>query len=496
LLKSKRQQYHQQIAQVLEAQFPETKETQPELVAHHYTEAGLAEQAIPCWQQAGERATQRSANVEAIAHLSKGLALLNTLPETSERARQELPLQIALGVPLMVTKGYAAPELERAYTRARELCQEVGELPQLFSILGGLWVFYEHRPEYKMAHELAEHALREAQRMQDPSQLMWGHYFLGETLRFLGQAALARVHLEKALTLYDPPQHRALAFRAGGDPGTDSLTELALALWALGYPGQALKKLHEALAIAREISHPFNSATALAYAAWLHSLRRDGAATKEWAEATITLASDQRFPYWLAIGTILRGWALVEQGQAEEGLAQLHQGLGAYRAISAWDRPHLLALLAAAYGKVGQPEEGVSTLAEALTLVNTTGEQFYEAELYRLKGELLLTQEIKRQKAKGKRQKSENPTANSQILDPQSEAEACFHQAREIARRQQAKSLELRASTSLARLWQQQGKQAEARQMLAEIYDWFTEGFDTKDLQEAKALLDELGEGV
>jgi class 3 adenylate cyclase/predicted ATPase len=482
LLKSRRQQLHQRVAHVLEEQFPETVESQPELVAHHYTEAGLTAQAIPYYERAGERARQRSAHAEAISHLSKGLELLMTLPDTPERARQELPLQIALGVPLMITKGYAAPELERAYTRARELCREVGELPQLFSILGGLWVFYEHRPEYKMAHELAEHCLREAQRMQDPSRLMWGHYFLGETLRFLGQPALACVHLEKALTLYDPPQHRAIAFRTGGDPGTDSLTELALALWSLGYPDQALKKLHEALSIAREISYPFNSATALAYAAWLHSLCRDGPATKEWAEATMTLASEQRFPYWLAIGTILQGWALVEQGKGEEGLAQLHQGLVAYRAISAWYRPHLLALLAEAYGKVGQPEEGLRALDEALTLVNTTGEQFYEAELYRLRGMLTLQQQSTVQAPK-------STIANSQA---ETEAEACFHQALAIARRQQAQSLELRTSTSLARLWQQQGKRVEAHQLLSEIYGWFTEGFDTKDLQEAKAILEEL----
>jgi tetratricopeptide (TPR) repeat protein len=482
LLKSRRQRLHQQVAQVLEEQFPDTVERQPELVAHHYSEAGLTAHAIPYYERAGERARQRSAHAEAISHLTKGLELLMTLPDTPERARQELPLQVALGVPLMITKGYATPELERACTRARELCREVGELPQLFSILAGLWVFYEHRPEYHMAHELAEDSLREAQRMQDPAQLMWGHYFLGETLRFLGQSAFARVHLEKALTLYDPPQHRALVFRAGGDPGTDSLTELALALWALGYPDEALKKLHAALSIAREVSYPFNSATAFAYAAWLHSLRRDGAATKEWAEATITLAREQRFPYWLAIGTILRGSALVEQGQGEEGLAQLHQGLVAYRAISAWYRPHLLALLAEAHGKVGQTEEGVSTLDEALTLVHTTGEQFYEAELYRLRGTLTLQQQ------------SNVHGPKSTIATPQAEteAEAYFHTALAIARRQQAKSLELRTSTSLARLWHQQGKQAEARQLLTEIYGWFIEGFDTKDLQEAKALLEEL----
>ncbi len=249
-------------------------------------------------------------------------------------------------------------------------------------------------------------------------------------------------------------------------------TDVNLALWSLGYPDQALRRSHEALTLAQELSHPFSLAIALCFAAELHQYRREGRATQERAEAAITLCTEQGFALWLATGTILRGWALAEQRQGEEGIAQIRQGLVAYRAMgSELARPQFLALLAEAYGKASQPEEGLSVLAEALAVVNKTGERFCEAELYRLKGQLTLQSQVESHKSKVE------------------EAEACFHKAIDIARRQQAKSLELRAVVSLSRLWQQQGKQEEARKLLSEIYNWFTEGFDTKDLQEAKALL-------
>jgi predicted ATPase len=488
LLKSRRQQLHQQIAQVLADRFTETVETQPELVAYHYTEAGLIEQALPYWQKAGERATQRSAYVEASSHLTKGLEILKTLPDTPARAQQELTLQTALGSALMATKGFGAPEVEQAYARARELCRQVGETPQLFSVLGGLWTFYRHRTEYKTAHELAEQFLRLAQRVQDSYRLVWAHYLMGETLSLLGESASARVHLEQGITLYDPQQYRSLALRTGMDPGTLNLSRVAIALWNLGYPDQALKRSHEALTLAQEISHPLNLTWALGYAVHLHPLRREGQAAQERAETLMVVSTEQGFPYYLATGTILRGWALTEQGQAEEGIAQIRQGLAAYRA--SWSEqgwPYYLALLAEAYGKTGQAEEGLIVLAEALEMVNRTGECGYEAELYRLKSELTLQ---KFQVSSSKFQVQESP--RSEVRSPESEAEECFLKAIEIARKQQAKSLELRAVMSLSRLWQKQGRKEEARQMLAEIYGWFTEGFDTKDLQEAKALLEEL----
>jgi len=498
LLKSKRQQYHQQIAQVLEERFPETVESQPELLAHHYTEAGLTAQAIPYWQQAGQRAIQRSANSEAIAHLTKELDLIKTLPDTPERTQQELTLQIALGGPLMATKGFAAPEVEKAYARARELCQQVGETPQLFLVLWGLWAFYTVRAELQAARELGEQSLSLAQSVQDPALLLWAHLMVGVTLFWLGEFASAQAHLEQSVALYDPQQHRSHAFFYGQSPKVSCLSIATWALWLLGYPDQAQERIRGALALAQELSHPFSLVYALFYAASLHRFRREVQAAQERAEALIALSREQGFLYRLTFGTILRGWATVEQGQGEEGITQIRQGLAAFQATGAGVvRPYFLALLAEAYGKVGQGEKGLSVLAEAFAVVDRTGERLYEAELYRLKGELSLQSRQVEDKPKTSQDKSavrspESEDTDPRPLAPDPQAEACFHKAIEIARRQSAKSLELRAVMSLSRLWQQQGKKDEARQMLAEIYGWFTEGFDTADLQEAKALLQEL----
>ena len=477
LLKSKRQQLHQQIAHVLEERFPETTETQPELLAHHYTEAGLSAQAIPYWQQAGQKAIGRSANIEAFAHLTKGLELLKTLPDTPERAQQELMLQVALSTPLMLTRGWAAPEVGRVHSRARELCRQIGETPQLFPVLHGMWTFHFIRAELQTAQELGEQLLTLAQSAQDSALLLEAHRTLGESLYVRGELVLAQQHFEQGIALYDPQQHRSLAFLYGHDPGVSFLSIGAFALLCLGYPDQALARSHEAVTLARELSHPFSLAYALYVAAVFHGLRREGQAAQEGAEALIALCSEQGFSYWLVWGTILRGWALAEQGQGEEGIARMREGLAALQAMGAeLARPFFLALLAEAYGKVGQAEEGLTLLAEALDVVNKTGECISEAEPYRLKGELTLAQS----------------SVQSLASSVQKEAEECFWKAIEIARKQSAKSLELRAVRSLARLWQSQGKKAEAQQLLAEIYGWFTEGFDTKDLQEAKALLEEL----
>ncbi|MBI3797574.1 MAG: tetratricopeptide repeat protein, partial [Deltaproteobacteria bacterium] len=489
LLKSTRQQYHQQIAQVLEDRFAETVETHPELVAHHYTEAGLVRQAIPYWQRAGQKAAERSANVEAIAHLTKGLELLKTLPDTPERAQQELMLQIALGASLQATKGYAAPEVEQAYTRARELCRQVGETPQLFSVLLGLGAFYFTRAELQTARELGEQCLALAQRIQDPARLVPAHYLLGMTLLYLGEPASARKYFEQGIALYDPQKHRSHTYRAAvQNPGVSCLSYAAFALWCLGYPDQALKRSYTAITLAQELAHPFSLAWALSNPTSVHQFRGEAQAAREQAEASMVLCREHGFPLFLASGTHMRGVALAEQGEVEEGIVQMRRGLSAWRATGAEiARPPLLASLAAAYGKTGQIEEGLTVLAEALSVVDRSGERVYEAELYRLKGTLTL------QKFQVSGSKFQVPP-NTQHLAPntQEEAEACFLKAIDVARRQQAKSLELRAVMSLARLWQQQGKKEEARQMLAEIYNWFTEGFDTADLQEAKALLEEL----
>ncbi len=469
LLKSTRQQYHQRIAQVLATQLPEIAETQPELVAHHYTEAGLSAQAMSYWQRAGQQAIERSANLEAINHLTKGLELLKALPETTERTQQELTLRIALGAPLMATKGYGAEEVAQCYTRAWELSRQVRESPQLFQALCGLHRFYLLRAELQPARELGGQLLSLAQRGQYPALLLEAHRTLGQTFFWLGEFPIAQVHIEQGMALYDPERRHFHAFLYGRDPGVDCYSYASVVLWCLGYPDQALKRKNEVLTLAQELSHPFSLASAFGFAGFLHTLRREGQASQEQAEATMALATEQDFAHWLAHGMIFRGWALAEQG--EEGTAQIRQGIDAWRAAGdELARPCCLALLAEACAKEGQAEEGLSALAEALAVVHKTGERVYEAELYRLKGALLLA-------------RSTRQTA---------EAEACFHQALNIARHQQAKSWELRAAMSLSRLWQRLGKRAEAHQLLAEIYGWFTEGFDTADLQEAKALLAEL----
>jgi class 3 adenylate cyclase/predicted ATPase len=462
LLRSTRQQVHQRIAHVLETQFPEIVETQPELVAHHYTEAGRSEQAVGYWLRAGQHATERSAHVEAISHLSKGLEVLKTLPKTPERAQHELTLQLALGVPLMVTKGHAAPEAEHAYARARALCQQVGETPQLFRVLVGLWRFYLVRGALRTARELAEQLLTLTARVHDP---------LGVTCFYLGELTEARSHLEQAMARYALQKRRSDASRAVQDPGVAGLSYLAWTLWVLGYPDQALTRSQEALTLAQELAHPFSLAFALHFAAIFHQLRGEAHVTQQRAEGVIALSGEQGFPFFWSMGMILRGWALATQGQVAEGITQMHQGLTAHRATGAeLNRPHHLAMLVEAYARGGQAEEGLRVLAEALAAAHETENRVYEAELSRVKGELLL------------------------VLSTEHEmkADACFRQALEIARRQQAKSWELRAALSFSRLWQRQGKRDAARQLLAEICSWFTEGFDTADLQEAKALLEAL----
>jgi class 3 adenylate cyclase/predicted ATPase len=471
LLKSTRQHYHQRIAQVLEAQFPETAETQPELVAHHYTEAGLTEQAVSYWHKAGQRASERLAHVEAISHLRQGLALLQTLLETPQRRQREVDMLITLGASLIAVKGFAAPEVGEIYTSARQLCAHLEDPYQLFPVLRGLWQYYHVRINFRTAHALGEQLLGLAQQAQDAAMLVAAHAAVGRTLFYLGEIAVSYTHFTQGMALYDPSQHRASAFLYGENAGVLCHSFAASALWLLGYPDQALARSHETVTLAQQIAHPFSLSFALCCAAIFHQLRREERAAQEHAEAAISLAKEQGFPYLMAIGSLLRGWALVQQGQAKEGIEQLHQGGRAYRATGAeLLRSYYLMLLAKAYGTMGQPEAGLTVLAEALTHADTTGERRSEPEMYRLKGELLL----------------------QQSSDNHLEAQACYRHALDLARNQQAKSLELRTARSLSKLWQQQGKHQEAHDLLAPVYHWFTEGFDTADLQEAKALLEAL----
>jgi class 3 adenylate cyclase/predicted ATPase len=472
LLRSTRQQFHQRIAQVLEVQFPMLVETQPELVAQHYTAAGFAEQAVPYWQRASQQASDRSADLEAISHLTTGIELLKTLPETPEHTQQALMLHIALGAALQMAKGQAAPEVEHAYTQARALCQQVGETPELVPVLLGLWRFYIGRPQLHTARELGETLLRLAQHANDPALAVVSHYALGVAWFFLGALPAARTHLEAGIARYTSNQRRDPTFRMGQDPGVSCRVHAARTLWLLGYPEQALARLHEALALAHELAHPYSLAWARCVAAFVFQFCRDVPAVHEHAEAAVALATEQDFPQWAAYGMSVRGWALAMQGQGEEGLAQVHRGIAAYRAAGAAQLvPYFCTILAEVFDHLGHPEDGLQALAEAHTLVEQHEERWWEAEIHRLWGVLLLK--------------------NS--MTPQAEAETWLQRALDVARRQEAKSLELRATMSLSRLWQQQGKQAEAHALLALVYGWFTEGFDTADLQEAKALLEELG---
>ncbi|HEV8714255.1 MAG TPA: AAA family ATPase, partial [Candidatus Binatia bacterium] len=498
LLLERRKMLHERTAQGIEGLFGTQLEDRYSELAHHYSHSGNTEKAIKYLQKAGQQAGQRSAYEDAISHLTLALELLKTLPDTPERARQELTLQIALGAALVAIKGYGAPEVARVYTRARELYQqEMGDIPQFLPLLFGLWKFYSARGDFHTAHELAEQLMRSAQKVQDRVLLVPAHFALGFTLFRQGELAAARSHLEQGIALYDPEQHRpdrATTFLYAQDPLVVCLSWASWTLWYLGYPDQARASSEKALSLAHELAHPLSLAFALHFAAVLHRLRREAPIAQERAAATIALASEQGFPYWAGGGLFVHGWALAEQGKVEEGITQMYQGIAAWRAAGAVQLGQPLIVLAEVYGKAGRVQEGLSVLAEALAEVQNSKEHWREAELHRIKGQLTLQSRQVKDESKTSQDKSE--VTNPQHLAPSSqaeaEAEACFSQAIEIARTQSAKSLELRAVMSLSRLWQSQGKKTEARQILAETYDWFTEGFDTGDLQEAKALLEEL----
>jgi predicted ATPase len=468
---SRRQHDHRQVAQVLIEQFPEIASAQPEVLAQHYTEAGATTQALPVWQRAGQRAAERSAHLEAIAHFTRGLASLQALPDTPERDQHELTLQLSLGVSVISTQGYAAPDVKRIYIRARTLCQRLGEHAQLADVLRGLWYYHTAQGQPHTARELGEQLLMLGQRLQDQALRLEAHRLLGTTLARMGELLAARAHLAQALSLYDPHQHGMLAFRFVIDPGAISQAYVAWLLWMLGYPDQARQQLQAGLTMAAALPHPFTKGLVCVWASVLHQWFREAQVARELAETAITLSTERGFPFWRALGTILRGWALTVQAQHAEGMAQVSQGLAAWRTLGEGLLPLGLALAAETSATLGQTTDSLMALDEALALVEKIEERFCEAELYRLKGEML--------------RHLETPRACL-------EAEACFQQALAIARRQSAKSWELRAATSLARLWQQQGKRSAAGLLLTEIYGWFTEGFETPDLQDARALLDDL----
>jgi len=470
LLRSKRFEIHSRIARVMEKQFPETAETHPELLAHHYQEADLTSEAIAYWEKAGQRAIEHSANNEAVRHFKQGLELLKSLPDDSQRIQKELMLQSSLGAPLVMTKGYGAPEVQSAYARARELCQQTGETRQLFTALRGLWVFYLVRAEYRTAHELGRQLLSIAEAERNGALIMEAHMTLGIPLFYLRQLPRARTHLAEALALYSPEQHRVHAFRYGQDPGIACAGFDAWALCLLGYPSRAKQLMDETLRLAEAQAHPFSLAYALHFQSIVHQLCREPELTEQRAEAEITLSNEQGFPLFVAGGTAFKGWALVAKGEVEKGLFQMRAGIDAWKGTGAEvARSYWLILLAETYEKTGQIEKGFSTVAEAFSAMNKNNEQFYESELHRVKGDLLL-----------------------HCRDTELRAETCFRLAIDLAQSQDMKMFELRAVISLGHLLRKNGKRQEALQLLRQIHGRFAEGFDTADLMNAKILFNEL----
>ena len=469
LLRGSRQELHALIAQALQAQSVELMETQPELFAWHYAEAGLVEKSVGFWAKAGQRSAARSALAEAAAQFQKGLDQLALLPETPARLRQQLEFCSALGAALRAVKGLAAPETGQAYAQALELWEQLGSPSEFVEIPFGLSRYHAYRGEFDLALRLDEDLLRLSGQRNDFIGLVLGHLSSGRTLMYAGRLDSSRSHLEALLAIYDPLSHRGVVNQVGFYPQGNSQACLAVVLLCLGYPEQALAFSNAAVAAARSLAHLHSLVSILSLAAVPLALVGDPTLLGQWADQLVAITTEQGFPYWCAIGTTYRGWVKVKNGDIAEGISLLRDGTAAFRVTGAeLFAPLLVILLASACVIAGQVEESLALLAEALLIVERTGERWLAAELNRQKGELLLRQ------------------GNS------AGAEEMYRKALTIATEQGAKFWELRAAASLARLRRDQGRRAEARDVLAPIYGWFTEGFNTADLNDAKALLDEL----
>jgi class 3 adenylate cyclase/predicted ATPase len=469
LLRNTRQQLHAQIAEALEAHFPELMENQPELFAQHYAEAGLVEKSVACWGKAGRRSAARSAMAEAAAQLQKGLDQLELLPDTPEQQRQELEFRSALGAVLIAVKGIAAPETGHAYARARKLWEQLGSPSEFLGIPYGQSFHHAFRGELDLARRLDEDLLRLSRQRNNSAGLVLGHLSPGRNVMYTGRFARSRAHLEEALSLYDPISHRSLVHQGGIHPHVNSQAFLGIVLFCLGFPDQALARSSAAIAEARRLVHSTSLASSVGLDVILLSLVGDDAVMGERVDELIVVAAEQGFPQWRALGMIYRGWVKVKNGDVTEGISLLRGGASAYRATGAeaWT-PYYIALLARACEIAGEVEEALTVLDDALRIVERTGERWFVAELNRHNGQLLLRQG--------------HPEA----------VEDLYRKAMSIAEEQGAKLWELRAAASLARLRRDQGHEAEARDLLSPVYAWFTEGFVTPDLKEAKALLDEL----
>jgi len=468
LLVERRKLLHGRVGQALESMFAERLDDHLGELARHYSRCNNVNKAVDYLGRAGQQAMQRSTYADAISGLTAAINLLQKLPDSRERIQRELLLQLPLGTAFSTVNGWGSREAERAYTRARELCERLGDPPELFGALSGLCAVHQLRGQYRAAYKIGEQLLQRAQSVVDPALLMHAHSALGCSLYFMGELHLARQHLETAISLYNPERDRPLGH---ADSGVNCRSWAAYTLWTLGYPDRALKSINEALALAQERSHPFSLAFAEMFAGFVHKYRREAGAAQENAERVLGICVERGFTHFLGAATLMRGWAIAAQGRNEEGIEQIQEGLAGVRASGIeLGRPPYHTTLADACRQADRIDDGLAAVTEAQAVADQHEERAYEPEIHRVRGELLL------------RQNHSNAA----------EAQSCFQRAIEVARDQNAKSWELRATMSLARLFAMQEKRVEARTMLAEIYGWFTEGFDTADLKDAKSLLDEL----
>jgi predicted ATPase/class 3 adenylate cyclase len=471
LLKATRRAWHQRVVRVMEERFPGHVAAEPERLAWHSEEGGLTEKAVGYYQRAGERAALRSASAETIQHLTRSIELLNKLPESPAHSEKELALQLELGTTLVATKGWASQDAAAAYGRARALCERIGEPPQLFQVMRGLITFYVGRAELDTAHGLVTRLMELAEQAGESSLLLMAHEHLGILHYFYGNPSKALEHFEQAIALYNPAEHRHLAQLHGEDLGVFSRIWMAWALWLVGYPDQAVERSLEAIVLGEEASHPFSLGYALLWTAIVHVMRREPKHAQELARQAIAVAEPQGFAFVLAGGRLIEAWARLQaplDQTAMEAAAQHFKEcvtqVGTTGNMA--NAPMMMGYLADAYHRAGRDTQALGSIDAGLALSLATRQTQWDAELHRMKGELLL-----------------QDGAN------EAEAEDLFHKALEIARNQQARSLELRAALSLARRWTKQGQPERSSQLLAPIYAWFTEGFDSPDLVEARVLL-------
>jgi class 3 adenylate cyclase/predicted ATPase len=473
ILIERRKLLHEGVGAALESLYAGRLEECCETLAHHYGRSGNTSKAVRYLHLAGQQAMRRSAHTQGINQFHSSLELLRTLPVNRERVEQELALQIDAGLALGQTKGYSAREAGEAFIRARELCRQLDKTPRVVQVLWGLWYFYFARAEHQAARDVAEECMTVARGFGQEPLIAQASFILGGSQLLTGELSASQESWEYGIRSYDRHSQTGLAFQYGQDPKVSALCPVALVYWHRGYPERGLQTVRQAQIIARAESHPYSQTFAVGFTSWIHLYRGEAGLAKESAATTVSLATDHGFPLWLGFGRVTEGRALAQLGQLEKGIDLIYEGMSLLESIDTeLQLTFLLALLARTQRELGHIQQALATVDDALKRVGRTTERYFEPELYRLRGELL------------------QESGDAYLAD----ARTCFERGIEVAREQTAKSWELLATTSLARLLKKQGRRSEAREMLAEIYNWFTEGFDTADLKEAKALLEGLSE--